>query len=52
MVPPTDSQTQSPPRLEGTKPSNVDKMVIYSFYDTKIFYFYFIYNISKLIEDV
>ncbi|XP_043526005.1 signal transducer and activator of transcription B isoform X2 [Frieseomelitta varia] len=26
MVPPTDSQTQSPPRLEGTKPSNVDKM--------------------------
>ncbi|XP_071863982.1 combover isoform X2 [Bombus fervidus] len=26
MVPPTDSQTQSPPRLQGTKPSNVDKM--------------------------
>ncbi|XP_076176767.1 combover isoform X2 [Ptiloglossa arizonensis] len=26
MVPPTDSQTQSPPRFQGTKPSNVDKM--------------------------
>ncbi|CAK9825985.1 hypothetical protein ANTRET_LOCUS3905 [Anthophora retusa] len=26
MVPPTDSQTQSPPRLQGTKPSNVEKM--------------------------
>ncbi|XP_017880567.1 uncharacterized protein LOC108625240 isoform X2 [Ceratina calcarata] len=26
MVPPTDSETQSPPRLQGTKPSNVDKM--------------------------
>ncbi|XP_061927289.1 uncharacterized protein LOC108002879 isoform X2 [Apis cerana] len=26
MVPPIDSQTQSPPRLQGTKPSNVDKM--------------------------
>ncbi|OAD53653.1 Pericentriolar material 1 protein [Eufriesea mexicana] len=26
MVPPTDSQTQSPPRVQGTKPSNVDKM--------------------------
>ncbi|XP_031834636.1 combover isoform X2 [Nomia melanderi] len=26
MVPPTDSQTQSPSRFEGRKPSNVDKM--------------------------
>ncbi|KZC07666.1 hypothetical protein WN55_08438 [Dufourea novaeangliae] len=26
MVPPTDSQTQSPPRFEGRKPSNVDRM--------------------------
>ncbi|CAL7936805.1 unnamed protein product [Xylocopa violacea] len=26
MVPPTDSQTQSPPRVQGAKPSNVDKM--------------------------
>ncbi|XP_076236205.1 combover [Calliopsis andreniformis] len=26
MVPPTDSQTQSPPRFQGTKPSNVNKM--------------------------
>ncbi|XP_076676125.1 combover isoform X2 [Andrena cerasifolii] len=26
MVPPTESQTQSPPRVQGTKPSNVNKM--------------------------
>nr|XP_012135124.1 PREDICTED: uncharacterized protein LOC100878879 isoform X2 [Megachile rotundata] len=26
MVPPTDSQTEPPTRIQGTKPSNVDKM--------------------------